>query len=230
MIFFIKHLASFLYYKFAFFHKVSFTWSSVIGKNSTFEGMNKLHGHLKFTGYLGYGSYVGKNTLIHAHIGRFCSIGPFVRINHGQHPYEYPYATTCPSFFALNPRKSQNGSTFATYDTFEQYRFYDKEQNIAVKIGNDVWIGEGAFIVGGIQISDGAVILAHAVVTKDVPPYAIVGGVPAKVLKYRYSEDIIKWLLNIKWWNNDKEWFKEYWALMSNIDELKRYYDTYRKQ
>ncbi len=70
-----------------------------------------------------------------------------------------------------------------------------------VKIGNDVWIGYGALIVGGVTIGDGACIGAGAIVTKDVPPYAIVGGVPAKVLKYRFPEQIIAKLLDEKWWN-----------------------------
>ena len=72
-----------------------------------------------------------------------------------------------------------------------------------VKIGNDVWIGQDAFIKGGVTIGDGAVIAAHAVVTKDVPPYAIVGGVPAKTLRYRFDEGTIRELIRLKWWNYD---------------------------
>lgn len=75
--------------------------------------------------------------------------------------------------------------------------------NREVIIGNDVWIGAGVFIKGGIKIGDGAVIAAHAVVTKDVPPYAIVGGVPAKILKYRFTDDVIRKLLDLKWWDYD---------------------------
>ena len=78
-----------------------------------------------------------------------------------------------------------------------------------VKIGNDVWIGRGAFIKGGVTIGDGAVIAAHAVVTKDVPPYAIVCGVPAKIIKYRFDCETIKELLDLKWWNYDLADFGE---------------------
>lgn len=70
-------------------------------------------------------------------------------------------------------------------------------------IGNDVWIGCGATIIEGVTIGDGAIIAAGAVVTHDVPPYAIVGGVPAKIIKYRFSEDLIKQLLDLQWWNYD---------------------------
>ena len=73
-------------------------------------------------------------------------------------------------------------------------------------IGNDVWIGANAIILQGVTIGDGAIIAAGAVVTKDVPPYAIVGGVPAKVIKYRFSDDVILKLLEIKWWDKPEEW------------------------
>ena len=76
---------------------------------------------------------------------------------------------------------------------------WDNKGNIT--IGNDVWIGYEAVILSGVTIGDGAIIGTRAVVTKDVPPYAIVGGSPAKVLKKRFSDDIIEKLLKIKWWN-----------------------------
>ena len=72
-----------------------------------------------------------------------------------------------------------------------------------VSIGNDVWIGAGAFLKGGVTIGDGAIVAAHAVVTKDVPPYAIVGGVPAKIIRYRFDEATIRELLDLRWWDYD---------------------------
>lgn len=74
-------------------------------------------------------------------------------------------------------------------------------------IENDVWIGEGAIILEGVTIKTGAVVGAYAVVTKDVEPYAIVGGVPAKLIRYRFSKDIISSLLNSKWRDCNEEWF-----------------------
>ena len=76
-------------------------------------------------------------------------------------------------------------------------------------IGNDVWIGENAVILGGISIGDGAVIGAGAIVTKDVPPYTIVGGVPAKKIRSRFPDDIVKMLLKIQWWNLEEDILKE---------------------
>nr|WP_274708021.1 CatB-related O-acetyltransferase [Arthrobacter sp. H16F315] len=71
----------------------------------------------------------------------------------------------------------------------------------AVIIGNDVWIGASAFISSGVTVGHGAVIAAHAVVTKDVPPYAVVGGNPAKVIKYRFEPGIVEQLLDVAWWD-----------------------------
>lgn len=197
---------------------------AVASRKSSFEPMTQLHPHSIFHGTMGMGSYIGANTQLCARIGRFCSISNNVLCNPGVHPYTVPFVSTSPCFFSLNPNHSQCGSTFATEQLYEETRLVDAEKNISVEIGNDVWIGERVFLVGGLHIGDGAMILAGAVVTKDVPPYAIVGGVPAKVIRYRYDEDTIKWLLDIKWWNNSKEWFEKNWRLLTDIDKLKEYY------
>ena len=76
---------------------------------------------------------------------------------------------------------------------------------IPVTVGNDVWIGARAIIMDGIKIGDGAIIGANSVVTKDVPPYAIVAGCPAKLIRYRFSEDVINKLLELCWWDYPKE-------------------------
>lgn len=117
-------------------------------------------------------------------IGSFCSIANEVKIGVSEHPTHF--LSTSPYFY------KKLG-----------FREMDKEMNFVkeVVIGNDVWIGQSAFIKGGVTIGDGAVIGAYAVVTKDVPPYAIVGGSPAKIIKYRFSEEIRKELLVLKWWD-----------------------------
>lgn len=94
-------------------------------------------------------------------------------------------------------------------------------------IGSDCWIGYDVKVVQGVKIGDGAMVLTGAVVTKDVPPYAIVGGVPAKVMKYRFDEETINFLLECKWWNNKIEWFSKNWLYLSNIEKLKNYYNKY---
>lgn len=221
---FLKQLLKYVYHKLRNGRKVKFYLSTIISIRSTFEGMSQIHPHTAFNGHLGYGSYIAPNSNMTAYIGRFTSIASHVTCNSGTHPYTYPFATTSPCFFSFDNYKYQCGNTFATRQMFDEYRMVDTINDYVVKIGNDCWIGEGAFLVGGIAIGDGAVILAHAVVTKDVPPYAIVGGVPARIIKYRYDEETIDFLLRIKWWNNSIDWFKQNWRLLTDIEKLKEYY------
>ena len=196
---------------------VRLSFLSKVSLESHFEGANRIQPYTRFSGSMGYGSYIGHNCDIGANIGRFTSIAPYVRTNRGVHPYTYPYATTCPMFFST---QRQNGSTFANRMMFDEF----KERPI---IGNDCWIGENAFLIGGITVGNGAVILAGAVVTKNVPPYAIVGGVPAKVIKYRYDEETIRFLLDFKWWDQDVKWLQHHWELLCDIEKFKSH--IYRK-
>ncbi|NCC18133.1 MAG: CatB-related O-acetyltransferase [Bacteroidia bacterium] len=108
----------------------------------------------------------------------------------------------------------QTGTTFAEYQNFEEIK-------PKIVIGNDCWIGDRVYLIGGVNVGDGAVILSGAVVTKDIPPYSIVGGVPARVLKYRYDEETINYLLKVKWWNKPIDWIKNNWELFSDMDKFK---------
>ena len=199
--------------------------SANLSRDVQLDDYCRIFEHTTFRGSLGYGSYISSNCRLEASIGRFCSIGPNVTCNPGTHAYKEPYATTSPLFFS----KNMNGATFAQEQMFEEYTFVDKEKQLAFKVGNDCWIGESVFIVGGVTLADGAMVLAHAVVTKDVPPYAIVGGVPAKIVGYRYDEETIKFLLNVQWWNQSTEWFKRHWRLLNDIEQLKSYYKNKNK-
>lgn len=87
--------------------------------------------------------------------------------------------------------------------------FTHKSEDERVFIGNDVWVGSHVLVKGGVHIGNGACVAAGAVVVKDVPPYAIVGGVPAKVIRYRFSPEIIQRLLELKWWNWDEKKLKD---------------------
>lgn len=134
--------------------------------------------------YIGGSSKVSRTT-----IGKFCSIGENVRIGLGKHPLSCQ--STYPGFYTNN---------FDLYGIKKEYDCPISEYE-EITIGNDVWIGTSAIILDGVNIGDGAVIAAGAVVTKDVPPYAIVAGVPAKIIKYRFSEEKILHLLKEKWWD-----------------------------
>lgn len=128
--------------------------------------------------------------------GRFCSIGHDVKIGLGIHPVDF--ISTFPAFYST---KLQCQVTFADKDSFKE--------SGKVEIGNDVWIGANALIMDNVKIGDGAIIAAGAVVTKNVDPYTIVGGVPASAIKKRFTEDQISRLLEYKWWEKDPEWLKK---------------------
>ena len=88
-------------------------------------------------------------------------------------------------------------------------------------MGNDVYIGYGATIIGPAIIGDGAVVAANATVIGDVAPYTVVGGIPAKLIKQRFSEDDIKWLMQLQWWNRDVKWIEEHSDSFMSIKALK---------
>lgn len=171
-----------------------------INKNSFFEGHNSISNNTEFSNsYLGLGSYIAVNSVIrYAKIGRFCAVGDNVRTGLGLHPTT-DFVSIHPAFFSL---MKPAGFTFSKTQLFEEHKFSRVGLNkYTCIIGNDVWIGNNALIMDGIEIGDGAIIAAGAVVTKNVTPYSIVGGVPAKLIKYRFSEIQIQKLLDIKWWN-----------------------------
>lgn len=138
---------------------------------------------------IGSYSYINRNCLIqNTTIGRYCSIANDVMIGLGAHPLEN--FSSSPLFY----RKSNPlGIDLIDQDT----EFIEYKQ---IKIGHDVWIGAKATVMDGVSIGNGVVIAAGALVNKDVPDYAIVGGVPAKVIKYRFDEEKQKRLLESKWW------------------------------
>lgn len=154
-------------------------------------------------------TYIGDETIIwNAKIGKFCSIGPNCKIGIGKHPAK-DYVSTHPLFFST---LKQSQITFADKNYFIEY------DNI--EIGNDVWIGTNVIVVDGIKIGDGVIVAAGSVVTKNIPPYAIVGGVPAKIIRYRFEDYEITKLLEIKWWDMDIRWLKNNFKKLHNIDEF----------
>ncbi|MGB3193587.1 MAG: CatB-related O-acetyltransferase [Limnoraphis sp.] len=164
---------------------------------------------------IGSYTYILSNTRIsRVNIGNFCCIGPNCIIGFGIHPTT-EFVSTHPIFYST---LKQNGITFSDQDYFEERK--------EINIGNDVWIGANVTILDGVKIADGAVIAAGAVVNKDVPAYAIVGGVPAKLIRYRFDEETIEFLLKFQWWSKDEEWLRHNFKDFHKINTLKQKYAT----
>ena len=178
--------------------KIWFHYTTKIFSGSSFEGYNKIHKNTFFKGIIGICSYIGQDSKVYGKVGRFTSIGAGVEVITGVHPYKAPFVSTSPLFIS---DRNQTGLVIVEENKLDELRYADEANRYEVVIGNDCWIGYKASIISGVTIGDGAVVLSHALVTKDVPPYAIVGGIPAKIIGYRYEEKQIESLLKIKWWN-----------------------------
>ena len=188
-----------------------------------FEGYNVINpGAVVANSSLGYATYIGRNShAVGIKTGRFCSIGSNLSINAYTHP-SHTFVSTAPCFFSLG---KQCGMTYVDHEKFDECRTI-KEEGYHVVIGNDVWIGNNVTIMGGIHIGDGAIIGTGAIVTKDIPPYGIAVGVPAKVIRYRFDEEQIRKLLKLKWWNNSFEWIKEH---SEDFDDIEKFLEKYNK-
>lgn len=164
------------------------------------------------------GSDVGRHTyfgegclVIHAEVGAFCSIAPHAIIGGGTHPTR-DWVSTSPMFYSVrhNPHVAldPDAQPFA--------------ENPRTFIGHDVWIGYAAIVLPGIKVGTGAIVAAGAVVTRDVPPYQIVAGVPAKPVRARFAEEEANWLLGSRWWDWDETTLHELAPHFSSVERLRK--------
>ena len=177
--------------------------------NSNMEIGSKLdRSNLLYYSALGDNTYTGAQDMIfHSSIGKFCSISWGVTIGGGEHNYK---RISSHDFFYNN-----------RYDIKPQ-EYEDPYNRYGEKciIGNDVWIGANSTILRGVEVGHGAIVGANSVVSKDVPPYAIVVGSPAKLIKYRFEKSIIKELLQLKWWDLPTETLKANYKNLLSEDIL----------
>lgn len=150
--------------------------------------------------HLGAFSYHVSGYAFAARIGRYCSFGEGVQIGRQNHPMTW--STTSPAFYLRDP-------LFDVGQAFQGSEKFHADTDVAhgpatqvrvTNIGNDVWIGHGAYIAAGITIGDGAIVAAESVVVKDVPPFAVVAGNPAIIKKWRFPTDLLSPMLRCAWW------------------------------
>jgi acetyltransferase-like isoleucine patch superfamily enzyme len=209
------------YYKFRFRNcSVRFLPNSKIDSKCFFEGYNSVGENTRLLDCsFGFGSYIGRNVQLSAvKIGRYCSIGSFITNSIGRHPSS-KFVSTHPAFFSIGKAA---GFTFSNCQKFEELKYASKPERVIVKIGNDVWIGDNVLIMDGVTIGDGAIIGAGSVVTKNIEPYSINVGIPAKPIKHRFSQKQIDFLLQFKWWNKDLKWIRENSDIFSDIDNFRK--------
>ena len=190
-------------------------------RTSSYLREKTLREHKVSIGLYSYGSCFDStfNTGGSVTIGRYCSFGPQVRYFGGNHPINY--VSMSPFFYQNSWAK-----------TVSQVKVKDIERN-SLEIGNDCWIGYNVIILSGCHsIGNGAVIGAGSVVTKDVPPYSIVAGNPAKVIRYRFDQKTIEMLEESKWYQLQPDELLEYYDYINTPDEFVRHcciekiYDT----
>lgn len=192
-------------------------------KGSRFEGKNSVGRNSSvLNSYLGHGSYVASGSFLrNTKVGRYCCIGKNVRVIDVTHPSR-GFVSVHPLFFSEN---TVVGDSYVGCQKFEEYLKLRDGSGYSVKIGNDVWIGDGAMILGGHEIGDGAIIAAGAVVTKDVEPYTIVAGVPARPIRRRFSEEDIRFLQEFRWWEKDEGWLRRHAELFEDISKFRKEFE-----
>ncbi|WHY71989.1 CatB-related O-acetyltransferase [Fictibacillus enclensis] len=192
--------------------------SHALMSNVDLEGGNTIgeYSHIRNT-RIGFGTYIQPHAKIYqTRIGRFCSIGNNFSIIMGNHPIT-DFVSTHPAFFS---NRGQAGFTFVKKSIFDDFKY--TENGFLCEVQNDVWIGDDVRILNGLTIGNGAIIAAGAVVTKNVPPFAIVGGVPAKIIKYRFELSEIEFLQDLKWWNKDIKWIRDNSEHFKSINSLRK--------
>lgn len=176
--------------------------NSIIDKTSRVEsGSHIVNSCMGKYSYCGYDCQI-----INAEIGSFCSIADNVKMGGAEHIVDW-VSTSCVFY------KGRDSISV-------KFAEFERNINKRIKIGNDVWIGANVIIKNGCTIGDGCVIGMGAIVTKDLPPYAIAVGNPAKVLRYRFSNDIINRLLSSKWWLPNDENLKKLAYKIQNVEQF----------
>ena len=200
-------------------------WPSKKVKKIFCEGFNTIAKNAEvYNVKLGFASGISKDSEFNnVKIGRYTVLAPRIKIIRGQHPIN-TFVSVHPAFYSL---RKQYGFTYTNTQKFDEFRWADIKNKISVCIGNDVWIGSDVLIMEGISIGDGAIVASGSVVVKNVEPYTIVGGVPAKIIKKRFSNEDIRFLLQLKWWEKSQRWILDHSVYFENISILRNHIMSY---
>jgi acetyltransferase-like isoleucine patch superfamily enzyme len=214
----VRILLTYLYSIYLKKNKIKIASSVYLNSKTIFGGCNIIHSNCTIVNTeVGFASYLGPNCILpNVIIGKYCSIASNVKVLPATHPTK-TFVSSHPSFFSL---LKQSGFTFVENQKFQEILYLYPKSTIHIKIGNDVWIGDDVKIIGGIEIGDGAIVAAGSIITKNVPPYAVMGGIPAKVIRYRFNEEQITFLSKIKWWEKDPNWLSEHSELFLDIEKF----------
>lgn len=187
-----------------------------ITKSTEFEGYSDIAHYVSLYGsFVGRGTQISKKaTLNFTKIGRFTSIGENVSVVIGNHP-THTFASTHPAFYSS---MCQAGFTFTEKSIFREHSSVNEKY--VCEIGSDVWIGNNVLLINGVKIGDGAIIGAGSVVTKDIPPYSIAVGSPARIIRKRFDDAIIDKLLDMKWYNWDMDKIEKHAHLFDDVNKL----------
>ncbi len=192
-------------------------------QNSVYEGANELYINAEvYDSELGHGSMVGQNALLlKVKLGRYSCIGENVRTGLGVHPTD-SFVSTYPGFYDAG----ESTASFHSGDKpiFQEFTFVDEEEKFVVDIGSDVWIANNVMILNGVSIGHGAVVGCGSIVTKDVEPYSICVGNPAKMKRYRFPAPVRAFLLQFKWWEKDPSWISEH---RDEFLDINRFYEKH---
>lgn len=187
--------------------------NTIILRGCTFEGKNSIgvKTYMSNTS-MGYGSILSFSSEVsNTTIGRYCSVGSHVRVIAATHPTNM--VSTYPAFYS-----DTYSVSYVDESKFTEHLVTDN--GYECEIGNDVWICDNVLIKGGVKIGDGAIVGMGSVVLKDIEPYSIVAGVPAKEIRKRFDDETIEALMKLKWWDKPVDWVKEHASEFESPEKL----------